>query len=213
VANSVNLNHKRNAPVHKNYFSLARIDLTVLSIFIRLTSGAVVLTSRRPLWIRTIPSMTSSATTSGTRTDLLTRSFPPASLSSSPSVHSNLLVADGNPLVVLSNIRASFHFVQSSCSFENYFGAKQLWTGSQSTNRVATAAFWHTFYHDGKIVPGAGKDRGARQPPFTTFTITYKVAVLAPAEWAETLTLSHLYQYMNSMDRVPNLILKNLLRI
>jgi hypothetical protein len=29
-------------------------------------------------------------------------------------------------------------------------------------------------------------------PPFITFTITSKVAVNAPAEWAETLTLFHL---------------------
>ncbi len=28
-----------------------------------------------------------------------------------------------------------------------------------------------------------------RPPLFTTFTITYKVAVYAPAEWADTLTL------------------------
>jgi|LakMenEpi03Aug12_release.lakeMendotaPanAssembly.Ray.scaffolds.fasta_scaffold1225457_1 hypothetical protein len=32
---------------------------------------------------------------------------------------------------------------------------------------------------------------GARPFPFTTFTITYKVAVYAPAEWADTLF--HLY--------------------
>ncbi len=38
----------------------------------------------------------------------------------------------------------------------------------------------------------------ARPPPFTTFNITYKVAVYAPAEWADTLTLFHLYQYMYS---------------
>ncbi len=35
----------------------------------------------------------------------------------------------------------------------------------------------------------------APPPPFTTFTITSKVAVYAPAEWADTLTLFHLYQY------------------
>jgi hypothetical protein len=34
---------------------------------------------------------------------------------------------------------------------------------------------------------------GARPPPFTTFTLTSKVAVYAPAEWADTLTLFHLY--------------------
>ncbi len=36
----------------------------------------------------------------------------------------------------------------------------------------------------------------ARPPPFITFTLTSKVAVYAPAEWADTLTLFHLYQYM-----------------
>jgi hypothetical protein len=35
----------------------------------------------------------------------------------------------------------------------------------------------------------AGK--GARPPPFITFTITSKVAAYAPAEWADTLTLFH----------------------
>jgi hypothetical protein len=38
----------------------------------------------------------------------------------------------------------------------------------------------------------AGKGGGARPPPFLTFTITNKVAVYAPAEWADTLTLFHL---------------------
>jgi hypothetical protein len=126
------------------------INLTVLSLFIRLTSGAVALTSRRHPWTRTIPTMTSSATIRGTRTGPLTRSFPLANLSSSPSVRFNLLVA----YVVPSNIWTSFHFLHSSCSFENYFGVKQLWTRSQSTHRVATAAFWRRFHHDGKIGPG-----------------------------------------------------------
>ncbi len=38
----------------------------------------------------------------------------------------------------------------------------------------------------------AGEGGGARPLPFITFTITSKVAVYAPAEWAETLTLFHL---------------------
>jgi hypothetical protein len=53
---------------------------------------------------------------------------------------------------------------------------------------MATDDFWRTFHHDGKISPGwwvwAG---GARSPPFPIFTITYKVAVYAPAEWADIL--------------------------
>jgi hypothetical protein len=42
----------------------------------------------------------------------------------------------------------------------------------------------------------AGGGGGARPPPLITFTLTSKVAVYAPAEWADTLTLFHLYQYM-----------------
>ncbi len=37
----------------------------------------------------------------------------------------------------------------------------------------------------------AGEVGGARPPPFITFTITSKVEVYAPAEWADTLTLFH----------------------
>ncbi len=39
---------------------------------------------------------------------------------------------------------------------------------------------------------------GARPPPFITLTITSKVAVYAPAEWADTLTLFHLLENMYS---------------
>jgi hypothetical protein len=57
----------------------------------------------------------------------------------------------------------------------------------------------------------AGVGGGARPPPFTTITITSKVAVFAPAEWADTLTLSHLYQYMYvrvlcELDQQKNMI-------
>jgi hypothetical protein len=38
----------------------------------------------------------------------------------------------------------------------------------------------------------AGKGGGCTPTPFITFTITSKVAVYAPAEWADTLTLFHL---------------------
>jgi hypothetical protein len=38
----------------------------------------------------------------------------------------------------------------------------------------------------------AGKGKGWKPPPFITFTITSKVAVYAPAERADTLTLFHL---------------------
>ncbi len=50
--------------------------------------------------------------------------------------------------------------------------------------RVVTAAFLHTFHHESKNKPRLS----ARPPPFITFTITSKVAVYAPAEWADTLT-------------------------
>ncbi len=57
--------------------------------------------------------------------------------------------------------------------------------GETTVHRVATAAFWRTFSDEGKI-------GGARPPPLFTFTITNKVAVYAPAEWADTLTPFHL---------------------
>ncbi len=60
---------------------------------------------------------------------------------------------------------------------------------------MATAAFWSTFYHGGKIVPV----EGARPPPFIILTITCKVAVFAPAEWADTLNPISSYQYMYSV--------------
>ena len=37
-----------------------------------------------------------------------------------------------------------------------------------------------------------GEGGGAPPPPIITFTITSKVAVYAPAEWTDTLTLFHL---------------------
>jgi hypothetical protein len=40
----------------------------------------------------------------------------------------------------------------------------------------------------------AGMGGGCTPTPLTIATITYKVAVYAPAEWAETLTIFHLYQ-------------------
>jgi hypothetical protein len=39
---------------------------------------------------------------------------------------------------------------------------------------------------------GEGGGGGCMPTPFITFTITSKVAVYAPAEWADTLTLFHL---------------------
>jgi hypothetical protein len=56
---------------------------------------------------------------------------------------------------------------------------------------------------------GEGGDsgvHGARPPPFSLFTITYKVAVYAPAEWADTFTLFHLYKYMYSESAVTKIL-------
>jgi hypothetical protein len=44
---------------------------------------------------------------------------------------------------------------------------------------------------------------GARSPPFTIFTITYKVVVYAPAERAAILPLFLLYPYMYSVLQAP----------
>jgi hypothetical protein len=42
----------------------------------------------------------------------------------------------------------------------------------------------------------AGVGGGTRPPSFPLFTITYKVAVYAPVERVDTLTLFHLYPYV-----------------
>ncbi len=64
----------------------------------------------------------------------------------------------------------------------------------QSKHRVATAAFWRTFHHGGKISPG-GEGGVCTPTPFSS-SITYKVAMNAPAERADTLTLFHLYPFV-----------------
>ncbi len=72
-----------------------------------------------------------------------------------------------------------------------------IWTHRvHRTHRVATAAFWRTFHQDGNIILGLLGWGVLDHHPFTVFTITYKVAVYAPAEWADTLALFHLYQYV-----------------
>ncbi len=46
----------------------------------------------------------------------------------------------------------------------------------------------------------AGEGGGCtRPPPFIKFTITSEVAVYAPADWADTLTLFHLQENMYSV--------------
>ncbi len=44
--------------------------------------------------------------------------------------------------------------------------------------------------------------KGALPPLFTIFTITYKVAVYAPAERADKLPLFRLYPYVYSVDAI-----------
>ena len=52
-------------------------------------------------------------------------------------------------------------------------------------HRVATAAFCRTFSDEGKISPGWCGWGVHAHPPLITFTLTSKVAVYAPAEWAD----------------------------
>ncbi len=63
----------------------------------------------------------------------------------------------------------------------------ELAYNTQSTHRVATVAFWRTFHHDGKISLVWWGWGVHAHPPFTIFTITYKVAVYAPAERGDTI--------------------------
>ncbi len=66
---------------------------------------------------------------------------------------------------------------------------------------MATAAFWRTFPHDGKISPGWWGWGGARPPLYNIVTIKYKVSVYAPAEWGRYTNpvCTYLYQYMYSV--------------
>jgi hypothetical protein len=43
-----------------------------------------------------------------------------------------------------------------------------------------------------KLAQAGVRGGSAHPPPFTAFTISFKVAVYAPAVWADTLTLFHL---------------------
>ncbi len=47
----------------------------------------------------------------------------------------------------------------------------------------------------------AGEGGGARSPPFTTFTLTSKVAVYAPAEWADQKRF--IYRLLARHDSLP----------
>jgi hypothetical protein len=81
------------------------------------------------------------------------------------------------------------HFLYST---QEYSSGLMNRTTECTLHRVETAAFWRTFSDEGKVGPGWWGWGGARPPPLITFTITSKVAVYAPAEWADTLTLFQL---------------------
>jgi hypothetical protein len=78
-------------------------------------------------------------------------------------------------------------------------------SGPQSSNRVAIASFWRTIPSWWKNQPRLVRVGSARLSPFTIVTITYKVAVYAPAERADTLTLFNFYQYMYSVYSLTSL--------
>ncbi len=62
------------------------------------------------------------------------------------------------------------------------------------THRVAIADFWRTSPSWWKNQPWLVRAGGGCTPtPFHPFTMTYKVAVYAPAERVDTLSLFHLY--------------------
>ncbi len=68
-------------------------------------------------------------------------------------------------------------------------------------HRVHTELQWtlsdvHSIMMEKSALPGEG---GARPPPFTIFTITYKAVVYAPAERADTVPLFLLYLYLYSV--------------
>ncbi len=70
-------------------------------------------------------------------------------------------------------------------------------------NRVHTDWQWpisgvHSILTEKTALAGEGRGvHRARPLPFTLFNITYKVAVYAPAERADTLPLFHLYPVCN----------------
>ncbi len=66
----------------------------------------------------------------------------------------------------------------------------------QSTHRVAIADFWRASHHDGKISAGWWGWRGMPTPFHYICHQVQLVAVYAPAQRADTLTLLHLYSYV-----------------
>ncbi len=68
---------------------------------------------------------------------------------------------------------------------------------------MATADFWRTFHHDGKISSGWwgwGVHAHLLSLHLPSRFHVQSCSVYAPAEWADTLILFHLYPYMYSVD-------------
>ncbi len=61
-----------------------------------------------------------------------------------------------------------------------------------SSHRVATAAFWRTFHHDGKISPGWWR-WGVHAHPLSLYLPSRTATKYPPAERADTLPVFHLY--------------------
>jgi hypothetical protein len=80
------------------------------------------------------------------------------------------------------------HAVSSVCSTSTYTWRRGHQCVHQHTN-LCTFVQYVTYIYVNDQTTRVG---GARPPPFITFTITSKVAVYAPAELADTLTLFHL---------------------
>jgi hypothetical protein len=79
---------------------------------------------------------------------------------------------------------------------------------------VAIADFWCTL-HPTMMEKStlAGEGGGCTPIPFQPITIPFKIAVyFAPAEWADTLALFHLYQYLYSTLWDGHLLFQDLYR-
>jgi hypothetical protein len=86
-------------------------------------------------------------------------------------------------------------------------------TAGRLAHRVPVHTEWtlqntgiHSSMMEKSALAGEGWD--ARPPPFTPVTITYKVAVYAPAERADTCTLTLFHLYPNTAICTPGLALK-----
>ncbi len=76
----------------------------------------------------------------------------------------------------------------------------------QSTHRAATADFWRTSHHDGKISPGWVRVGGARPPPFTLLPsrIKLKCKLQLRGQIHSSYFISTLYSVVCSISRVKH---------